>query len=302
MAKLRRNHQKSKGGATTAVRVAIFAAVLMGLLYFLWGSMGKNKLTEYAPHISDRISKQGGEKTMLPVSSSGEIIEHTHYALSYVEEYEQAEWVAYNLTKASIAVKNVERARWFNPDNAVKSGSAVHSDYRGSGYSRGHLAPAGDMAFSKEAMKESFFMSNMSPQVREFNQGIWNELEMSVRNWAWDNDQVYVVTGPVLSKGHILKYIGHNDVAVPDLFYKIVLDYTGKEKKGIGFLIPNKVSDKPLIEYAVSIDRVEEVTGIDFFSDAPISSIEKIESRFDTDAWRWDNKLYQQRINAWNKR
>lgn len=303
MAKLRRNYEKKRGGTSNAVRMGVFAAVLIGGLYFLWGTLNsKEEHPLMIPAMSTENRKVDDPvKSMLPVSSTGEVIEHTYYTLSYSEEHEQAEWVAYPLTKESIRMPNVKRSNWFNPDKKVKNESAVHSDYRGSGYSRGHLAPAGDMAFNKKAMKESMFMSNMSPQVREFNQGIWNELELSVRNWAWDNKEVYVVTGPVLSRGHIIKQIGHNKVSVPDSYFKIVMDHTSRNKKAIAFIIPNEVSTRPLKEYAVTIDEVEALTGIDFFSDAfEYGMEERLESRFDVNQWRWEQDLYDKRVNKWN--
>jgi endonuclease G len=86
----------------------------------------------------------------------------------------------------------------FRSDPKVKTGSAALSDYKGSGYDRGHLAPAADFKWSATAMSESFYMSNMSPQVPGFNRGIWKNIESTVRNWAVENDEIYIVTGPVL--------------------------------------------------------------------------------------------------------
>jgi endonuclease G len=114
-------------------------------------------------------------------TSKGNIVEHTFYSLSYIEKYEQAEWVAYNISDEQLKKPNVKRTDWFETDPKVITGSAKHSDYKGSGYTRGHLVPAGDMAFEELAMKETFFMSNMSPQIRSFNNGIWRELEEQSR-------------------------------------------------------------------------------------------------------------------------
>ena len=119
----------------------------------------------------------------------------------------------------------------------ISTGSASLPDYKGSGYDRGHLAPAGDMKWSTTAMSESFYMSNMSPQEPSFNRGIWNRLESQVRRWAIDNGSVYIATGGVLTDG--LKTLGSNSVSVPQYYFKVILDYQEPDIKGIGFIIPN---------------------------------------------------------------
>ncbi len=113
-------------------------------------------------------------------------------------------------------------------------------------------------------MTTCFFYSNMSPQVPAFNRGIWASLEAMVRFWAVENDAVLVVTGPVLTKKEYPS-IGPNIVAVPEFFYKVILDNTLPTRKGIAFVLPNAAPDKSLFGYACSIDRAEEITGIDFF-------------------------------------
>lgn len=242
------------------------------------------------------------EENWLPISTTGDVISHDHYTLSYDEDHEQAEWVAYKLTEASLKIPNVPRAKRFNPDPAVPTRSAHHRDYTRSGYSRGHLAPAGDMAFDKRAMQESFYMSNMSPQLRGFNGGIWRELEETVRDWAYHNDELYIVTGPVLTQDHIVKQIGKsNKVSVSDMFYKVILDDYGKDSKAIAFLIPNAISENPLVDYAVTIDSVEAVTGLDFFGGAFDSKKEKkLESNISLHKWKFSSQRYNLRVNSWN--
>lgn len=212
------------------------------------------------------------------------IIKHLGYTLSYNEKHEQANWVAYQLTSDKTK-KKVSRSNDFEPDAAVPTGSANGDDYKGSGYDRGHLAPAADMEWSEQAMQESFYYSNMSPQVPGFNRGIWKHLEEQVRQWAIDNQSVYVVTGPVLSEG--LSTIGSNKVSVPQFYYKVILDYTQPSLKGIGFIMPNASSELALRTFAVSIDSVEKVTGLDFFPQLPDSIENRIESSLCIDCWSW---------------
>ncbi|MFT4535368.1 MAG: endonuclease G [Saprospiraceae bacterium] len=242
------------------------------------------------------------KKSYYPESTTGEVVEHKYYTLSYSEEHEQAEWVAYKLTEDNLRKPRIKRAKKFTPDKSIKGSSAYHNDYTHSGYTRGHLAPAGDMAFSEDAMRESFYMSNMSPQLKEFNGGIWRELEETVRDWAYDNDELYIVSGPILNDDHIIKQIGRNNkVSVPDLFYKIVLDIKGEDKKAIAFLLPNERSEKRLQEYIVSIDELEELLDINFFADFLDPALEEeLERSRTVKGWRFDNKKYNTRINKWN--
>ncbi len=212
-----------------------------------------------------------------------ELVEHTGFSLGYNERYEQASWVAYPLVREQVSGQGA-RDRFFNPDPKVKTGSALFSDYTRSGYDRGHLAPAADFKHSYEQMRETFYMSNISPQDRDFNAGIWNDLEKLVRAWAYKYEKIYVVTGPVLKPG--LKTIGKvNKVAVPEQFYKVVLYAEPPYVKGIAFLLNNEPSTMPLSKAAVSIDSVESLTRIDFFPLLPDDIEDKVEMKSNPGEW-----------------
>ncbi len=217
-------------------------------------------------------------------SVNDKVIRKTGFSLLYNEVHEQASWVAYQLTQSETQ-GFIERTDNFRVDPMVKTGSATSADYQGSGYDRGHLAPAGDMGWSSLAMSESFYYSNMSPQVPAFNRGIWKRLEEQVRFWAVDNDTVYVVTGPVLS-GDLPK-IGPSQVSVPRYYYKVLLDYSEPKVKGIGFVMPNMGLKLPLQNYAVSIDSVERLTGINFFPKLVDNQEEIIEKTVCLSCWNW---------------
>jgi endonuclease G len=220
------------------------------------------------------------------VSPGSEVITHTGYSLSYNEKHEQANWVAYELTAAETE-KKFARTDKFKPDPLVKTGSATDADYTGQGYDRGHLAPAADMGWSEATVAESFYYSNMSPQLAAFNRGVWKRLEELMRNWALENQSVYIVTGPILKAG--LKTIGPNKVSVPDYYYKVVLDYTDPTIKGIGFILRNAASSEPLQQFAVTIDSVEKVTGFDFFPLLPDDQESRIEKNLCIPCWNWSN-------------
>lgn len=211
-----------------------------------------------------------------------DLIFHTGYSLSYNEEHEQANWVAYNLT-AEKTISVTKRGDKFIPDPLVLTGSAENGDYLRSGFDKGHLAPAADMGYSEVTMKESFYFSNMSPQNPSFNRGIWKKLEEQVRDWAVEYKSLLIVTGPVLENG--LKTIGRNKVSVPNYFYKVILDTSHQKTKGIGFVIPNKKSANTIGSFAMTIDSVETVTGLDFFPLLPDSVENKVESQIKLTDW-----------------
>jgi len=143
-------------------------------------------------------------------------------------------------------------------------------------------------------------MSNVAPQVRAFNMGIWRELEELTRDWAKKFRHLYVVSGPVLTERPI-DWIGDNEVAVPARFYKVLLDLSEPEYKAIAWIIPNEESDKPLTEYATTVDEVERLTGIDFFPELMDEALEaELEGHFDNDLWRLNPKKYDLRVKKWN--
>ncbi len=213
------------------------------------------------------------------------IIKHTGFTISYNEDHEQANWVAYVLTKDEASSYYAQRNENFREDEAVPTGSATLDDYRRSGYDRGHLAPAADFRWSTESMEDTFLLSNMSPQDHEFNKGIWNNLEMEVRRYAKRFRTICVVTGPVLTDGPY-KTIGQNRVSVPKYYYKVILDYSEPELKAIGFIIPNEGSERDIYEFACSVDDVEKATGIDFFHLLDNKSEKELEGSFDVNKWK----------------
>lgn len=222
------------------------------------------------------------DQLLLPTSTTGVLIKHTYYTLSYSEEHEQAEWVAYELTKEDV-LGTTKRTNSYRPDPNIKTGSSDSYDFKNSGYDRGHLAPAGDMKRNENAMSESFFYSNMSPQVDVFNQGIWNQLEIRVRSWALEKEHLFVVTGPVL--GSKIDQIGLNNVTVPGYFYKALLSFNNDKIESIGFLLPNREGISQLYDYAVSIDELEKILEIDLWGALPDEIEAELESSVRVSNW-----------------
>ena len=217
-----------------------------------------------------------------------EIIKHRYYTLSYSSRHQNAEWVTYELRGARLDLPDGEERQGFKSDPATEA-EAKNADYNKTGYDRGHLVPAHDMDFNKTAMTESFYMTNVSPQVPEFNRGIWKSLETKVRKWAKQEKRVYVVTGPLLRK-RINKdaRMIEDGPSVPKAFYKIILDYDGPQKKGIAFMFKNKEIDQPLKNFVTTIDQVEEYTGLDFFPDLSKKEQQKLEEQSNPDLWDFE--------------
>ncbi|QTQ16792.1 DNA/RNA non-specific endonuclease [Treponema parvum] len=216
-----------------------------------------------------------------------EIHTYSGFTLCYREEYEQAEWVAYELTESEL-VKTVERSNYFRADPSISTNSASPEDYVGSGYDKGHLAPAGDMAWSEQSMRDSFFMSNMSPQLPSFNRGIWKYLEDQVRLWAKKFGWVYVISGPVLEKpAGEYKSIGKNKVSVPEYYYKALLTKTADGKIYVlAFILPNQKYTGSFYDFAVTVDEVERRTSLDFFAALEDDVENALESAVDISVWK----------------
>lgn len=255
------------------------------------------KAQKPAPNFKGKIKRQEAEVSdaeltriinqrdfFLPaIGSNDQLVRRVGYTLKYVEKYELPSWVAYILEQDQIDGKE-ERENQFMPDPAVQSGTAVSTDYTRSGYDRGHMAPAADFKNSYQVMKETFYMSNICPQEPQFNRGIWLNLEKMVRAWAYKYKKIYVVTGPVLEPG--LPTIGRlNKVAVPKQFYKVVLYVNPPYVKGIAFLLNNEPSSASLTKFVVSIDRVERLTGVDFFPRLPDYIEDKVEAKSVAGEW-----------------
>ena len=221
---------------------------------------------------------------ILPSTTNGQIVTHEHYMLSYSESYEQAEWLAYSLKKNHLTYDDRKRP-YFIEDPKVKTKSADWRNYKGSGYDRGHLCPAGDRRFSEYAYNETFYTSNISPQDRDFNAGVWNRLEMQVRRWAKQHNEIYVVTAGVLEPG--LEEIGDEDVDVPNHYYKIIARGTEDNLKVMGFLMRGRESNKPLKSFLVPIDLIEKKTGIDFFPNLSNDLENKIEAKVNSSGWQF---------------
>jgi endonuclease G len=290
----KRKNAKIKLPFGVIITLIIIALIVIGCLVYLYPDETRTILQTLYEKISGKPTRpasplpstNGSDNLAFGIPGPADtIIDREGYALGYIEYHEQPAWVIYHMTYDEATTKVTSRNDNFREDPEIPSGSATLADYRGSGYDRGHLAPAADMAFSIKTMDESFYMSNMSPQKGEFNRGIWKDLEAQVRSFAISEKGIFVVTGPILPKTKTIT-IGANKVTVPDVYYKVVYDRTPPEKM-IGFILPNAGSSKQLQDFAVTVDAVEAATGLDFFNLLPQPQQEQLESSIDINAWNW---------------
>ena len=192
------------------------------------------------------------------------LVKHLAFTSSYNPSHRVPNYVVHVIPK-DILYGTATRTNDFRIDPFIKQNMADSVDYWNSGFDRGHMAASADFKWNRKALSESYYYSNIVPQNKELNQGAWNKLEMQAREWAIDNSELIVVTGPVLENDLPKIPQGSFKVSIPQYLYKIVLDYYPPVYKAIAFIYPNKNVPYELEKHVVSIDSIEKITGIDFF-------------------------------------
>lgn len=265
--------------------------VLIALIPILYGvylyyqQIDSTKKEEPQANISLQIPS--GKELEIPVSLTPrqeQIIHHTGYTVSYNKDLKLPNWVSYELTRKETKGKEKRNDR-FIADPLVTGSIATNADYTRSGYDKGHMAPAADMKWSPQAMKESFYFSNMCPQHPQLNRRGWKNLEEKIRDWAIADSAIIIICGPIVAKQP--KTIGKNKVVVPQQFFKVILSPFVKPMRAIGFLFNNKQAVEPLSTYVVTIDSIERLTNMDFFASLP----DEIENKIEAEAnyFQWPN-------------
>lgn len=218
--------------------------------------------------------------------NSGNIVllEHDCITIGYNVDAKQATWVAYTLKKSDLEGE-AERKNNFRIDPKLSAEqSAKDKDYYKSGYDRGHLAPAADMVVSQDCMDQSFYYSNISPQLPGHNRGVWKRLESEVREWAIHYDSVIVVTGAIINKENDER-LGDSKVCIPQHYYKALLINTDSTFYAIGFIIANESSKQEISTFSVTIDQLEDRTNLNFFPNLGKKEQAAIESKVDHNIW-----------------
>ena len=211
------------------------------------------------------------------------VIVHKGYTVSYNADWKIPNWVAYELTDVEVAGEEPRAKKFVSDPMVPKYESATTDDYKNSGWDRGHMAPAADMKWHPQAMKESFYLSNVCPQNRNLNGGAWKDLEEQVRDLAAQKGHIYVVCGPIVGADY--QTIGENKVVVPSAFFKVLLQEENGKIYTIGFVYENVAGRRPMSTYAMTVDEVEELTGIDFFPSLPDRIEKRVEAEVDFTKW-----------------
>lgn len=272
-------------------RLVCYAVICIGLLLSCAHKSGHriNTLasTEIQVHENDGVNQSedvsddfclAGKKD----KSNQLILKRTAYSLSYNPELHIPNWVGWRLT-AEHADGNYSRDNNYYEDEEVPSPRATNEDYHGSGWSRGHMCPAGDNKWDSVAMRESNLLTNICPQHASLNSGLWNRIEQDCRKWAKKHGDLYIVCGPVfLNQEH--ETIGTNKIVVPEAFFKVILCLTAKPK-AIGYIVRNSEGTKKRHQYVNTVDEVERITGIDFFHALPDDVENEVEAHVNLDDW-----------------
>lgn len=260
-----------------AIIPVVVVAALVGLIIYANNRPVSREITP------DQLEYSLLEVTT-PADLDQQLLEYTGMVISFNPTRHIPNWVSWELT-ADKAKGDEPRANSFMADPAVP-GSADPKDYRHSGFDRGHMAPAGDMKWSDQAMKESFFMTNICPQDSKLNTGAWRKLEESCRRWATRDSAIVIVCGPIPTDPVDMK-IGTNQEWVPRRFFKAVISPYTNPPKGIAFIMPNTYVKGGIQNTAVSIDEVERITGYDLFPALPDDIETAIESQCNFNQWSY---------------
>ena len=273
---------------------ACVAASVLSLIVSLWLSDGKlfdqfGKLTLMVAMLLVSVSCEAQTKQTLmyelpaPLKDRPEqILQRKGYTTSYNRDTKNPNWVAWHLTREHTRGQNQRKQMMFTEDLDVKP-RATNNDYYNSRFDRGHMCPAGDNKWDKEAMAQSFLFTNICPQNHGLNKYEWNDLEIKCRDWAREYGAIDIVCGPIYDSQN-LRTIGKNKVWVPVAFFKVVLCRKGGTK-AIGFIYRNEGKRQTLQQAVRTVDEVEALTGIDFFPALDDATENRIEASAQLDDW-----------------
>lgn len=234
-------------------------------------------------------------KVGLPLTQN--MICYKSYASMFNKTNKIADYTVEHSFKKNILDQEFERTNKFIPDpNFDKKYQAATKDYAGTDYDRGHLVPAANMAFDEQTMDECFYLTNIVPQNQNMNRNIWKKLEEQTRKWVINKNDLYIITGDISCIGKCqnetiiisnnvyrnmnTRQIMTNNVVIPRFMYKIL--YDPKTKQMIAFVMPNvELGKDPIKKYVTTVDEVEKITGLDFFT----KNEEPFEGKVDSNYW-----------------
>ncbi|MGN0207680.1 MAG: DNA/RNA non-specific endonuclease [Muribaculaceae bacterium] len=277
---MKRNNKKSSNLfdlAKTTVKTTLWIVIVFALIFLL----GRFIYNDLYPTPKIEVQANGLTEVKLPAGMKNVVCQYSGFTSYFNPDTHIPNCVAYEIIESE-TTGDEPRKKSFEADHTI-DGCAESSDYRNSGYDRGHMAPAADMKWSKVAMEESFLMTNICPQVKSLNSGIWHRLEQRVREWAARDSSIIVVCGPIFTPGKPVEHIGEIGVAVPHRFFKAL--YAPGRNIGIAFIFDNDKVKGELRKYAVTIDSVERETGLDLFYNLPDDIENEVETQCNYKLW-----------------
>jgi len=262
--------------------------IVVGVLYWIFG-YDKPETNENPEPDAPTVETPAELESLLEIpalDTDGRIVRHGAFVTSYNTETLIPDWVAYELTAEETGGEKKREGIEFRKDPDLKGVTqAMREDYSGSGWTKGHMMPAADAAFSNSTMAETFYFTNICPQNETLNAGDWQYLEKRVRQWANRYGSVWVVTGPIVGENRY-GTIGERDVVVPDAFYKALLV---RKKNGsysaIAFVMDNDEERYYLKDCLMSVNDLEALTGFDFFPGLDDTVEEKVEATVRLSDW-----------------
>ena len=272
------------------MRLRTFSLIALTILMMSCGGHGRPPIpgtvhtvaepaaSKHVTQLTPKIEQNNKAINLLP--STGDVIEYLGYSVSYNKERRIPNWVSYELLASETDGPYSRKGKNFREDPSLSLPQAEDNDYRNSGWSRGHMAPAGDFKWSNEAMWETFYFTNCCPQDQSLNSGQWSTLEKKVREWANRFGSLIVYTGPIVLE-NTYGTIGYNKVVVPDAFFKAIL----AGEQSIAFVMYNHNNNENMQKCAMSVDDLELLSGIDFFTELDDNHENQVEAAYNLRNW-----------------
>ena len=279
--KYRKSNRKRSKRAKTDMRTILVTAIILAGAWVVNSLIGCDN-----PEDVQIVRNEGAYGDLMKVVTNpavpSQLKSYKGMDISFNEKCHIPNWVSWELTDEE-TMGDVPRKDKFTSDPDIE-GCPDSWDYSYSGYDRGHMAPAGDMKWDSKAMEETFFMSNICPQVNALNTGAWKNLEEKCRLWAQIDGRIYIVCGPIIDEKP-MELIGDSRVWVPSRFFKAIIAPYSNPARGIGFIMPNEKVKGGMQPCAVTIDEIERITGHDLFPALPDDIEAELESQCNFNKW-----------------
>lgn len=277
----RRNSRKKSCRRIPGAQWLLYALVFVGATLAWWQSCQTDNTAK--AQVIETTDIDALLNVTIPTTQDGAIIKYPGFTVNFNSDKHIPNYVAWELTRDHVDGP-YKRTNNFRTDEAVV-GCPTPEDYRRSGYDRGHMAPAADMKWSRQAMDACFYLTNICPQSQHLNTGPWRKLEEATRRWAARDSALIVICGPILTD-RITETIGETKVAVPKRFFKVILAPFAETPRGIAFIMSNLVQPGGMQTAATSIDEVERITGMDFFAALPDDIEAQVEAQNNFNQWQ----------------